>query len=75
MQIFVDGTPREMAEGGDGFGLFEDKSIIALLVNDELKDLAHKLSAGDQVSGVHISSVAARVLAQVGVGQRGRREE
>ena len=56
MQIFVDGAPREVADGSDGFGLFEDKGIIALYVNEELKDLSHKLVAGDVVSGVHISS-------------------
>jgi threonyl-tRNA synthetase len=56
VQIFVDGAPKEVSEGSDGFGLFEDKSVIALRVNSELRDLSHKLSAGDQVSGVHISS-------------------
>jgi threonyl-tRNA synthetase len=56
VQIFVDGAPKEVAEGSDGFGLFEDKGIVALRVNNELKDLSHKLAAGDQVSGVHISS-------------------
>ena len=56
MQIFVDGVPREVADGSDGFGLFEDKGIVALYVNEELKDLSHKLVAGDLVSGVHISS-------------------
>ncbi len=56
MQIFVDGAPKEVSEGSDGFGLFEDKSVIALRVNSELRDLSHRLSAGDQVSGVHISS-------------------
>ncbi|MEY5024306.1 MAG: hypothetical protein RL569_1219, partial [Actinomycetota bacterium] len=48
MQIFVDGAPKEVAEGSDGFGLFEDKGIIALSVNDELRDLSHKLSSGDR---------------------------
>lgn len=56
MQIFVDGAPKEISEGSDGFGLFEDKSVIALRVNSELRDLSHKLAAGDQVSGVHITS-------------------
>ena len=56
MQIFVDGAPKEVAEGSDGFGLFEDKGIVALRVNNELKDLSHKIATGDQVSGVHISS-------------------
>ena len=56
MQIFVDGAPKEVSEGSDGFGLFEDKSVIALRVNSELRDLSHKVSAGDQVSAVHIAS-------------------
>jgi threonyl-tRNA synthetase len=56
VQIFVDGAPKEVSEGSDGFGLFEDKSVIALRVNSELRDLSHKLSAGDQVSAVHIAS-------------------
>ena len=56
MQIFVDGAPKEISEGSDGFGLFEDKSVVALKVNLELRDLSHKLAAGDQVSGVHIFS-------------------
>jgi len=56
VQIFVDGAPKEVSEGSDGFGLFEDKSVIALRVNSELRDLSHKVSAGDQVSAVHIAS-------------------
>ena len=40
----------------DGFPLFADRSIIAMRVNGELVDLAHKLVPGDVVEGVHISS-------------------
>lgn len=40
----------------DGFPLFTDRSIIAMRVNGELRDLAHQLSIGDVVEGVHISS-------------------
>jgi threonyl-tRNA synthetase len=40
----------------DGFPLFTDRSIIAMRVNGELVDLAHKLVPGDVVEGVHISS-------------------
>jgi threonyl-tRNA synthetase len=56
LQIFVDGDAREVEAGSDGFKLFEDRAIIALRVNGELKDLAHKLSESDQVEGVHIES-------------------
>ncbi len=40
----------------DGFGLFADKTIVAMRVNGELKDLAHKAQPGDVVEGVAISS-------------------
>jgi threonyl-tRNA synthetase len=39
----------------DGFALFTDRSIIAMRVNGELKDLAHHLAVGDQVEGVAIN--------------------
>ncbi len=40
----------------DGFGLFADKTIVAMRVNGDLKDLAHKAQPGDVVEGVAISS-------------------
>jgi threonyl-tRNA synthetase len=73
MQIFVDSTPAELADGGSGFELFTSRSIVAMRVNGELRDLAHKLADGDQVEGIEISSPdglnilrhsAAHVLAQ-----------
>ena len=45
-----------VSEPSDGFALFTDRSIVAMRVNGELRDLAHKLSLGDTVEGVHISS-------------------
>lgn len=57
----------------DGFALFTDRSIVAMRVNGELRDLAHVLSAGDVVEPVGIDSAdglnilrhsAAHVLAQ-----------
>ncbi|MFM1795525.1 MAG: hypothetical protein RLZZ340_202, partial [Actinomycetota bacterium] len=73
MKVTVAGASTEVEQGSDGFGLFSDKTIVALRVNGELKDLAHKLSEGDVVEGVTISSPdglnilrhsAAHVLAQ-----------
>ena len=40
----------------DGFALFTDRSIVAMRVNGELRDLAHILSAGDVVEPVAIDS-------------------
>ena len=39
-----------------GFELFNDKSIVAMRVNGELRDLAHQAQSGDVVEGVAISS-------------------
>ncbi len=73
MKVTVAGASTEVEQGSDGFGLFTDKTIVALRVNGELKDLAHKLSEGDVVEGVTIGSPdglnilrhsAAHVLAQ-----------
>jgi threonyl-tRNA synthetase len=73
LKVTVDGVVTELAAGADGFGLFTDKSIVAMRVNGELRDLAHKLSDGDGAEGVSISSPdglnilrhsAAHVLAQ-----------
>jgi threonyl-tRNA synthetase len=73
LKVTVAGAVTELAVGADGFGLFKDKTIVALRVNGELRDLAHKLADGDVVEGVAISSPdglnilrhsAAHVLAQ-----------
>ena len=73
LTLTVDGESRQAEPGSDGFKLFADKSIVALRVNGELRDLAHKLSDGDSIEGVSINSPdglnilrhsAAHVLAQ-----------
>ena len=73
MKVTVAGASTEVEQGSDGFGLFTDKTVVALRVNGELKDLAHKLSEGDVLEAVTIGSPdglnilrhsAAHVLAQ-----------
>ena len=73
INVSVDGSSVEVESGADGFKLFTERSIVAMRVNGELRDLAHKVSAGDLIEGVAISSPdglnilrhsAAHVLAQ-----------
>ena len=73
LQIMVDGASREVEAGTTGFNLFESKTIVALRVNGDLKDLAYSVASGDVVEGVELSSPdglnilrhsAAHVLAQ-----------
>lgn len=45
-----------LASPNTGFELFSDKSIVAMRVNGELRDLAHQAQQGDVVEGVEISS-------------------
>ncbi len=54
--VHVNGQATEVESEADGFKLFADKTIVAMRVNGELRDLAHKLSAEDRVEGVAISS-------------------
>ncbi len=54
--IKLDGVNQSIEPGTDGFKLFADKSVIALRVNGEPRDLAHQPSAGDFVEPIHISS-------------------
>lgn len=73
VKVVLDGKSVELESGADGFKLFSDKTVVAMRVNEDLKDLAHKLVDGDVVEAVHISSPdglkilrhsAAHVLAQ-----------
>ena len=73
LKITVDGTSREVVAETTGFNLFESRSIVALRVNGELRDLAYVVVDGDAVEGVELSSPdglnilrhsAAHVLAQ-----------
>lgn len=56
MKVTVNAVETELEAGSDGFKLFQDREIIALRVNGELKDLAYRPSACDVIEGVHISS-------------------
>jgi len=56
IDVSVDGSKLSVAAGSDGFKLFEDKKIVAMRVNGQLKDLAHQIVDKDIVEGVHISS-------------------
>ncbi len=58
MQVTINGVSTDLESGVDGFKLFQDKSIIALEVNGELKDLSYKPQDGDSISGVSIDSEA-----------------
>jgi len=73
ISINLDGRQEQVDLGSTGFTLFNDKSIVALKVNGELRDLAHTVQANDSVYGVRIDSEdglnilrhsAAHVLAQ-----------
>ena len=73
LKITVDGVAREVSAGTTGFNLFESKTVVALKVNGELRDLAYEVVSGDSVEGVEVSSPdglnilrhsAAHVLAQ-----------
>lgn len=56
MQIKLAGKTHQVSEGATGFDLFEDRSIIALLVNGEERDLSYTLAEGDDVEGISIDS-------------------
>lgn len=56
MEIKLFGKTHQVSEGATGFDLFEDRDVVALRVNGELKDLAHAISDGDSVEGIEISS-------------------
>lgn len=66
-------APVEVLASSDGFALFTDRSVVAMRVNGELRDLAHVLQPGDVAEAVTIDSPdglnilrhsAAHVLAQ-----------
>ncbi|MFZ8757388.1 threonine--tRNA ligase [Microbacterium sp. HMH0099] len=48
--------PSEQTFPADGFALFPDRSVVALRVNGELKDLATTVTAEDDVEAVTIDS-------------------
>ena len=54
--VTCDGSSRDVEHGATGFDLFASKTVVAMRVNGELKDLAHAVSAGDSILAVEISS-------------------
>ena len=56
LKVTVDGVQREVADDTTGFKLFESKSIVALRVNGELRDLAYSVVNGDVIEGVELAS-------------------
>jgi len=56
LEIKLHGKTHQVSEGATGFDLFEDRSVVALRVNGQLRDLAHGIRSGDDVEGVEISS-------------------
>ncbi len=73
LKLTVDSQERIVEPGSDGFKLFTDRSIVAMRVDGELRDLAHKVVDGAIIESVSINSPdglnilrhsAAHVLAQ-----------
>ena len=54
--VSCDGSNVEVEPGATGFDLFTSKTVVAMRVNGELKDLAHSVAAGDSILSVEISS-------------------
>ena len=54
--ISCDGSNLDVEPGATGFDLFASKTVVAMRVNGELKDLAHAVSEGDSIHSVEISS-------------------
>ena len=49
IKVSVDGSPAEVESGADGFKLLTERAIVAMRVNGELRDLAHKVQSGDVI--------------------------
>ena len=56
ISIILDGAKQKVKLGSTGFELFADKTVVAMRVSGELRDLAHAVSEGDSVESVGISS-------------------
>lgn len=56
LSIVLAGAATQVAAGATGFDLFTDRTVVALKVNGELKDLAYAVQASDSIEAVHISS-------------------
>ena len=56
ISVTCDGSTLEVEPGATGFDLFASKTVVAMFVNGDLKDLAHAVAEGDIVRSVEISS-------------------
>jgi Threonyl-tRNA synthetase len=56
LNILLDGKTHQVSEGATGFDLYEDRSIVAITVFGEPKDLSYSISEGDEIAGVSVSS-------------------
>ena len=54
--VTCDGSTIDVEPGATGFDLFASKTVVAMFVNGDLKDLAHAVAEGDIVRSVEISS-------------------
>ncbi|CAB4533620.1 unannotated protein [freshwater metagenome] len=56
ISVTCDGSTLDVESGATGFDLFASKTVVAMFVNGDLKDLAHAVAEGDIVRSVEISS-------------------
>lgn len=56
MHFLLEGVPVEAESNQTGFDIFEDRAIVAMVVNGTPRDLAFTVTDGDEVKGVHIES-------------------
>ena len=62
MNIELAGKTHQVSEGADGFGLFEDRSIIALRVNGELKDLVIPVNFIEKIVEKAVSTAVTKAV-------------
>ena len=55
VNVKINGVDSTIEAGLDGFKLFTDKSVVALRVNGEPRDLAYQPQEGDSVEGILIT--------------------
>ena len=56
LDVNLDGQRVTVEPGTTGFELFTSKSVVAMRVNGNLRDLAHKIEPGDAIEGVELES-------------------
>jgi threonyl-tRNA synthetase len=56
LEVNLDGQSVTVEPGTTGFELFTSKSVVAMRVNGNLRDLAHKIESGDAIEGIELES-------------------